>query len=343
MGYLLDKSDGTIVTSFAKSLDWMDITRQGTHFEQNRAYRVIALAEKTKEIVREVHLQGSGLKGGGIIEPRTFSILRIFFELDLVEGSAKDELQGALRELAQKALVHFLNIFSEHSSHVDIDNPKISDIPVLTVLSSASYQFTYAGVDAEFQFDSDIVNWNSPQSTGHLKENFEGKWIENFQKHLASGLAMPVYKSILLDARRQSFLYKNFDLSIVLVGSSFETFASSTLRKIYQYLQKNTVQLKGMKSSKDIEQFCTETSIDKLLSAIAQSVRPNLKANTEHLIWKERAYKIRNNILHRGVSGHDESQARKAFEATTAYINSINGLVNSHFDNHKLDPNTPIT
>jgi len=151
------------------------------------------------------------------------------------------------------------------------------------------------------------LNWKIAEKINPSIPDFDNSYLAGIQDRIQHGVISPLWAEILLEAKEQCFKYKNYDLSIILLGTSFEVFIDFTLRIKMQAVKKSADEImNGLKCP-----FLSKLK-EQLPKYLGKKIDETVQ---EYVDWDESLYGKRNRIVHEGFKGSKEEDVTEAYEA----------------------------
>jgi len=266
-----------------------------------------------------------GIYNGGFIEPKKFTRMQIYFEIDSIQ-LIKEENELKNIELWIASLVHdFIDLYRLHTNETDVVRPKLNDSSVIEILCADKYKFEPDIIEGNFKMVHRIFNWDNNTKAGHIKKLVTSEIIHDFASDLKTGLRPKIYQKLLLDAREQSLHREDHDFSVVITEIAFETSLKEFLYDFCSITGKQELVV-GKGKDQKIQKYTEaieNSNVSDALNIINNIFGENLKGTKEYNDWYSHTYFKRNEIIHKGKFETDENDAKKAFIATATFIDFI--------------------
>jgi len=282
----------------------------------------------------------------GTIDLLISTAFDIYFEFPDKEFTQDEKSNEKIRLKAIELLFYFINTYKMFSNEVDVLNPSILEFPIVDLHFSRKKLITDEEIiDGDYEFLARIISSLNNELTGHFKENLSDLQIQNITNFLNSSQPIPLHFKLLLDAKEFSRIHKESNGSIILAATATEVYLQTRLIKECEKrgIQKLPSRKRKTSFIKRVLSFKTSNRItyigyldaiitgnirDDLLGEIATYLTGvNIKASKQYMDWYNLAYKVRNDIIHRGKFERSEDDAKKAFEAVVNLINYIESLM----------------
>lgn len=133
-------------------------------------------------------------------------------------------------------------------------------------------------------------NWEELKAIKPFSFNFSVEKAAQIIQKVKKEYRSPAWFEILLEAKEQNIKFKNYDLSIVLLETSFEVFIDYFL-----------LQILGNKPKEEIDRCLEDSFLNKLRQQIPKYLQKEIKEGIkEYDDWHLFLYKLRNEIIHDG-------------------------------------------
>lgn len=229
--------------------------------------------------------------------------------------------------LATQVIEYFIDIYRYilNEENLPFVSPKDSKVIML-------FDSTDTG---DIKLDENLLSyssqWHDPFRKGLRTRSVDTNKLPKLKHYLNTPTQIPMWLKILINAKDQSIVSGNHDISIILIETAFECFVQSLL--IEECNKRNIIELvygkrKGKEEKKDAVEAIQGSNIKKLLTDYVSQVF-NVKVNdTEYYSqWDKKVNDLRNGIIHRGKAGYDEATAKNSFEVAYAFINFLEELL----------------
>lgn len=288
---------------------------------------VSAISNKNKDApVKSFFLSNQdGIYNGGFIEPKKFTRMQIYFEIDSIQLIKRENALKNI-ELWIASLLHdFIDLYRLHTNETDVVRPKLNDSSVIEILCADKYKFEPNIIEGNFKMVHRIFNWDNDTKAGHIKKLVTSEIMHDFASDLKTGLRPKIYQKLLLDAREQSLHREDHNLSVVITEIAFETSLKEFLYDFCSITGKQELVIgKGKDQKKQKYTEAIENSnVSDALNIINNIFRENFKGTKEYNDWYSHTYSKRNEIIHKGKFETNENDAKKAFIAATTFIDFI--------------------
>lgn len=289
--------------------------------------RVKAVSPSRDKIVirRIIRKKSDEVFSGGVVDTVKYTRVHVTFEIE--DASLLDE-EAKLTELrlwVESVVQKFVDLYRLVTSQVDITRPRVADAPVVDFLIAEEYQFGDSEAVVPFRGHMRRLNWEDTKNINFFKQDMSAEELEKLNSLLRGGKDVALHNQLLLDSKEQSFVRGAHDLSIMIAQTAFETFLQTKLIAWCAVKGQTTLKVGGSKRGKILpyQQAIEKAQLRELLNYVETLSKENVKGSTQHDDWEEYAYEKRNGIVHRGVRGTTQDDARKAFNSVTAYMRLI--------------------
>lgn len=313
--------DGANITSF-EGIDLSWITR----YDQSQTFTI-----SENDVDRDVDIayfkMGLSLDDfrGGQIVPSRFSVINVFSELAHADPEAGFHL-GRHVEWAESILQDVIDIYrwATNDPYVSLHDTLATQIVLVGI--ATKYTFDAHGTHGEFSFKTHHVKVEHPVLHGRRKLPMEENAKNIIADYLRTRKSLHPHERILLQAREQATINRNYEMSIVTNGTAFEVFLQNRLMASCEYtgtkvLPATNKKLTSHRSAIDTGNI--QRDLLRYVDLLAPSVAP-VKASQQYRRWKNQAYDVRNEIVHRGRRGITQTQAKDAFTAVQDFITYLN-------------------
>ena len=173
------------------------------------------------------------------------------------------------------------------------------------------------------------LNWEKFKISRAFLSDYGEKLLIEIKEKVLKNYQAPLWFEIMLDAKNQSHVSKNYDLSIVLLETSFEVFIDYYLKEMLMARNESKIditnKLKDSFSNKLKQQFP---------GLIKKEIHEGIK---EYDDWNNYLYKLRNEIVHNGAKGFAETDAKNAFNSLIRFINYLDERVILNFNDRLIE------
>ena len=126
---------------------------------------------------------------------------------------------------------------------------------------------------------------------------------------LASGRNVPVWRTLLLNARRE-LVFENYRLAVVEAETAVETLADDVVASWYR---------SQGRSAAEVDAFLEAGFKNLVNDHLPRSCNAPFMGTAEHSAWQTGCYQVRNRVVHDGA-GATEADARTAVDAAQAAV-----------------------
>lgn len=316
---------GANITSYSRdNYSW--ITKTKEEDEQVRELKINGEFEGDLELLRCVkYFNNRDIFSGGLIEPSSFTIFEILIEIPNREYLEKEENMTSLKEQATKILIYFIDSYRLVSQESDVYLPDIHETKIFEVLYSES---NFNHEKCTFSAISQNHYWGRIPRPD--KEVLSQDKIKKLSEFLKSDTKIPIHQRLLLDAKEQGILSKNYEVSILKINTAFEVFMQNLLIKAchvlkYKELPVGKGKLELLDRKNCVEAILEGSIVNDLLKKYLYIVlgSKSILSISEYNKWHEHTYEKRNKIIHGGVTNVSEEEAMLAFKSTISLMNKI--------------------
>jgi hypothetical protein len=204
----------------------------------------------------------------------------------------------------------FLELKREVTSDTNVSVVSIGDLEHIRLFEILNENFdiynqTKTGERVNLQQLNIALDWEIAEKINPSVSDFDNFHLAGIQERIKHNFIPPLWFEILLEAKEQCFKYKNYDLSIILLETSFEVFIDFTLRKEMQLVSK---------SDDEIENGLKCPFLNKVKEQLPKYLNKKVDESVqEYIDWKESLYKKRNEIVHEGFRGKTEKDVNRAY------------------------------
>jgi hypothetical protein len=279
--------------------------------------------------VRQIHRKEDEIPfTGGTVDPVKYTRVLVTFEIEgkhVLDGEASAR---ELEEWVEGAVRHFVDLYRMVTQENDVTRPRMSDAPMIDVLVADDYKFNAQGLSGEFRAHKWIGRWDNA-SKSLLKTTMAPDRAEVLRKLLLDGYDPRLFEKLLLDAKEQAFARGEYDLAIAVIETAFEAFLQGRLIEVCAARGVTTLTSGRGKGAKQLpyQEAIESAQVRDNLDYVHELSGKAIKGGAEHNNWFTHAYQKRNEIIHSGVRGATDDDARRAFTAVVAYMNFINGVL----------------
>lgn len=204
---------------------------------------------------------------------------------------------------------YFLKVYRDVTSDINVSVISVSDLEHVNLFEIINEDFdiynqTKTGVKVNLKPLNFALSWEVSRLIKPFVADFDDSKIEGIQRRIDYNYTTPLWFEILLEAKEQCFKYKNYDLSIVLLETSFEVFLDFALKKQMKLVNKSNEQIINGLNCPFLGKL-KEQMPRYLNKKIDESIQ-------EYIDWNECLYKKRNEIVHEGFKGVREEDVTKA-------------------------------
>lgn len=327
---------GKKILSCSDNLDWIN--------DQNESFFIGAPNEDGKQIpFRQFKKKLDGdLSFSGIIDEACYTIIEVIFKINdislLHDNHYKEQKQ---KWILQNVLTNFIDNYTAVTEDVSFSRRVIFQPLFVDVLGvREEHRFPNAFIDKiELKKFGVQITWQNPYSTGYIKRNISLEQIEVIRNRLDHHVEVKLFEKLLLDAKEQAFISKNYDMSIILIENAFEVFLQSILIECCKAKKVQKLFKGKSKHQKDIDYIEAisngNVQEDLIKNYLKFLTGRSIAGGREYNAWYSFTYEKRNDIIHKGKHGNTEDAAKKAFEST---VNLINAIVNLLVDTSAYEP-----
>lgn len=261
---------------------------------------------------------------GGVKDDITYSLCEVLFNIKTTDYINDQRKLDELQKWVLNVIVEFCDVYRLITSEMTFTRSCIYDSPIVEVLiSDDPIKFDSPNGILQFKSHLESLSWNDPNITGHEKIEVPKELILRIHEFLEKGEKLEVYHRLILDAKEQAILRNNHDLSVVLIENAFEVFLQSWLISL---CEKNNVLQLPIGKKKDIKKDYQEAILngnvreDLLHNYVKILTGKNPAGSSLYNKWFECAYRLRNDIVHKGKYETTSEQSYSAYKATMNFI-----------------------
>lgn len=236
-------------------------------------------------------------------------------------------------EKAKLFFKDFINRYRLVTNFQFIPNPNSFDLPLIevSICKNKSIQNIYAKESLNFTYLTYKGKLDDPFIKGHTDYiHPDCRTLNSLVKNLNQCEEIQLYDELLLNAKEQAYVKKDYSLCIVLCETAFETFLQFKLKEIC--IKKRITNLKTYYRGKE-NSISYKSAIEKgnvkenLLKGYINFIFTiNIEDTDEYKNWDKNSYKKRNDIIHKGFLNFKLKDAQDAFYHTLTFMNFIKNL-----------------
>ncbi len=207
---------------------------------------------------------------------------------------------------------YIIRIYREATSDINVSVVSIGDLEYVRLFEILNEDFdiynqTKTGERVNLQPLKIALDWEIAEKINSSVPDLDDAYLTVIQERIKLNFMPPLWFEILLEAKEQCFKHKNYDLSIVLLETSFEVFIDFILRKKMQSVNK---------SDDEIEKGLECPFLSKLKEQLPKYLNKKIDDSVQELIdWDKHLYKKRNKIVHEGFKGNKAEDTNRAYAA----------------------------
>lgn len=266
---------------------------------------------------------------GGIVDEMLYNIIDVMFHVEDLKKLSSEEIDEQLKNWIQGTVDRFIDLYKYVTQDNTIDKSLVHKSPIIQILGSEeTFELNNPVVVGEVNFLRDIVSWDNPVKNGCIKAICSEDNINKIGRLLEEGYRLQVFEQLLLQAKDQGHIFKNYALSVVLSETAFEVYLQHALMEYC--LLKGVEQLPVGRNSvkKDYKEAITNGNVkERLIPYVKDLAGINIAASKEYFLWFERVYTLRNDIVHKGKQDISESDAGLAFGLVVSFIDYIKRIL----------------
>lgn len=320
---------GANITSYSRdNFSW--ITKTNAEDKQIEQFDINGDFKGDLKLLRRVkYYKNRDVFSGGLIEPSSFTVFEVLFEIPDRRYLEKEENMASLNEKAAKILIYFIDMYRLVSQESDVYIPAVHETKIFEVLYSDSNT-----IHEQVTFSTLLRKHYWGRVPSPDKEVLDQDKMNKFIEYLNNDIKIPLHEQLLLDAREQSIVNKNYEVSILKINTAFEVFMQNLLIQACHVLNIKELPVGGGKletqDRKKSEEAILDGSINDLLKKYLYIVlgSKRITSISEYNKWNENTYKVRNGIIHNGLLSVTEEEAMMAFNSTVSLMNKILNEVN---------------
>jgi hypothetical protein len=280
--------------------------------------------------VRQIHRKEEEVPfTGGMVDPVKYTRVLVTFE---IEGTHVLDDETRARELddwVEGAVRHFVDLYRMVTQENDVTRPQMKDAPMIDVLVADEYEFTPDVMSGEFRTHKWIGRWDDASKSALLKSTMAPDRVEVLRQFLLAGYDPRLFEKLLLDAKEQAFVRGEYDLAIAIVETAFEAFLQQRLIEVCAAKGVTVLTSGRGKGAKQVpyREAIESAQVRDNLDYVQELSGKVIKGGAEHNNWFTHAYQKRNEIIHSGVRGATDDDARRAFNAVVAYMTLIGSIL----------------
>ncbi len=198
---------------------------------------------------------------------------------------------------------------------------------------SVAEEYTFDGFRLEGTFRSykQTVAWHEVNERNLTGQPISQSELSELGRLLGSGQPVELHHRLLLDAKEQAFVHHQPDLAVVLIGTAFDVFLQHKIVEAADALGYTDLPLdpKKAKKSQPVQRAPVTEAVarggvqERLLRYVEMLTKKTLLGTRIHNDWFDRAFNVRNRVIHKGFRALQQADAQQAFEATNAYMRFI--------------------
>ncbi|AGK96625.1 hypothetical protein [Clostridium pasteurianum] len=236
-------------------------------------------------------------------------------------------------EKAKLFFEKFINKYRLVSNFSFIPNPNSLKLPLIEILicKNKSIKNVYAKEALPFTHLDIKTVLENPFVKGHTDSlHPDDKTLNTLVSKLNQCEDIQLYDKLLLDAKEQAFVKKDYPLCIVLCETAFETFLQYELKKacVKNHIKMLLTYYKRRKKFRPYKLAIENGNVKKdlLTNYLNFIFKVKIESTIEYINWDKNAYKKRNNIIHNGILNFNLKDAENAFTTTMSFIKYIKKL-----------------
>ena len=289
---------------------------------------ILSIPEYNDVVFRRIYAEDdTNLFSGGIADPTKYSLVHLFFEIENEKEINDSIIFRHLREWAAKVYNDFINLYAAVTGDVTISKLNLTELPSVMVWTTNKYSISDTAMEANFSLYSGKaeITWRDPRKIGQIKIEASRDAVNKLAERWRVNYRLKPFEQLLIDAKEQSLFRGNHDLSIVISETAFEIFIQSSLIAASEQKKRTSFPNKRDKKAKDInyKQAIERGNIHTLFWYIELLTKKDVTRFPEYRAWKDDAYQLRNEIIHRGGRGYSENQAEGAFNVVNRFIDAV--------------------
>ncbi|MGB3366185.1 MAG: hypothetical protein WBA54_01730 [Acidaminobacteraceae bacterium] len=280
--------------------------------------------KEEKRISQEIYFNQADIFKYGYIEHDTANIILVMFD-DEENTFTHQERHEECVNISMNILHNFIDVYRLSSQIGNIPNAKNLISPFVQL--SQCIDNKLSEYDDECNFQQFAFRVNEKNRQGFFNSIEVGDEILNiFANNLLKDKKIEVYEKLIVDAREQAFVKKDYSMSIVLIETAFETYLKFIFQKYC--FKKNILALESPFEKKCKINYIKAISNSNVKKDILNNYFVNIiKLETKKTIefenWNNKAYKRRNEIIHSGKNNYGIIEAEEAFKSTIEFMNFI--------------------
>ena len=320
------RRQGKRIFSYNSDPDWLQHLDDANKLEALRVTRVHA--ETGEEIpVRTVYYDAQGWKdafSAGVVDLAPYTVLEIGFEIEDPALAQTEPEHSRLEKWVKETLSKFVALYQQETSETDVfESPwSASAAAIIDTRYADKFRLTDENVDGKFGERTATLRIPNPHKIRPFKPVLKTSQIRRLANRLKKDEEPAVYLRLFNEARELALLRERPDIAIVVIGTALEVYLKNALLHTCTALgiEKLPVYGRLKKASEAIDDGNVRRD---LLEYVKQIGGSNPRQTPEYTRWFSEAYEPRNDIMHGGARGHEEQDARNAFEATMDLIATV--------------------
>ena len=289
---------------------------------------VLSVPDYNDVVFRRIYAEDdTNLFSGGISDPTKYSLVNLFFEIEDERVIGDDIIFLHYREWSAKVYNDFINLYAAITGDITISKLNPTELPSVMVWTTNKYNITDIPLETNFHIYNGKaeITWRNPSKTGQIKIEAAQEDVNKLAERWYNNYRLAPFEQLLIDAKEQSLFRGNHDISIIIGETAFETFVQGRLIAASEQRQRTTFPNKIGEKAKNIHyrRAIEGGNIHTLFWYIKLLTTRDVTHFPEYRLWKDKAYQLRNELIHRGGRGYNESQAEDAFNAVSNFITAI--------------------
>ena len=321
--------NGKKVQSYSRELQWIHDNSESVHIDIE-----LSTGERVPYIELKRSEQPFLISVNGIIQEAKFTVADILFKVPNNQNLKDIDFAKTKKQWVLGLLEKFFDNYVLVTNDITFVRKNIFDAIFIEVSESREeYDFPHElPSDMVFNTVGADVGWKDPGKSGYLKITVSPQQVSAIQQRLDGSNPVLLYEKLLIDAKEQAHISKNYDLCVVLIENAFEVFLHTILGECCRIkrIEKLPSKEKTTRLVNYYDALRNGNVREDLLRRYFKYLSGKSIVGTEvYNAWLTSTYEKRNIIIHKGEYGTTEQQAKEAFNSTITIIKEIKEILES--------------
>lgn len=293
-------------------------------------YLVKGITQNNKKIpIRQYCInEKEGLNKSGIIDKMKYTIVEVMFNIEDHEKLDDDKFLKKIKNDIRDYLDYFTDVYRLATQDMSFEKNVLDRTPIIEILTKEEkFDLSKEIIEGKCKFHKRIIDWS--QAPSNYNKPILNKQQLKIIGDLLQNKQIRLSEKILIDAKEEAHINKNYEVSVILSQNAFEVFVQNILIESCKIL--GIKKLQGRNKKKNFKEAITNGNIrrDLLKKYLTKIIGENLSGGKHYNRWYNNAYSLRNDIIHKGKYKVSSEEAKNAFLAVRNFINIIIDKVNA--------------